>query len=121
MEGEPQLLLVGHCRRVAHPCRLLGVVYEDEGVVAVGVPAEGVAPVSSTGQAPVSGHGAGWGIGGLAGIVLGVDGGPLGLYLVDLVVQDGLVGGALGLVVSEYVHEGLVAVYVTSVVVLVVA
>ena len=69
----------------------------------------------------MSGHGAGWGIGGLMGIVLGVDGSPLSLYLVDFVVQDSLVGGALGLVVSEDVMEGFVAVAVASVVLFAVA
>ena len=103
-EGEPNLLFVVHGPHVACPGRGLVAVYVDEGVVAVVVLSEGVV-VGRVGDPTARA-----GIVGLAGIVVGVDGGPLGLYLVDLVVQDSLVGGALGLVVSEDVHEGFVAV-----------
>ena len=109
------LLLVVHGPHVAYPGRGLVAVYVDEGVVAVGVKAEGVV-VGGIGDPTARA-----GIGGLAGIVVGVDGGPLSLYLVDFVVQDSLVGGALGLVVSEYVHEGFVAVRVAVVLVFAVA
>ena len=114
-EAEPNLLLVVDCCCVACPGRGLVAVYVDEGVVAVGVPAEGVV-VGGIGDPTARAR-----VGGLAGIVVGVDGGPLGLYLVDFVVQDSLVGGALGLVVSEYVHEGFVAVHVAVEVVFAVA
>ena len=104
-EAEPNFLLVVHGPHAACPGRGLVTVYVDEGVVAVGVLSEGVV-VGGIGDPTARA-----GIVGLAGIVLGVDGGPLGLNLVDFVVQDSLVGGALGLVVSEDVYEGFVSVY----------
>ena len=79
-EGEPNLLPVVDCCHVACPGRGLVAVYVDEGVVAVGVLSEGVG-VGGIGYPTARA-----GIGGLAGIVVGVDGGPLSLYLVDFVV-----------------------------------